>query len=161
MWVKEILPPRPRARWLLITMRLSTSNFAGTGRTLVAVGTVRLATMLDAVLAAAPRSRTACSAASPAGGAVGATAGAAGPVVTGPVVSGATGTGPVATEPAELPFPAVVVMVPAGPAAPVAESAPACTAAPGPSAGLPVAAPACAGASVTRGAGCPTASGWG
>ena len=40
-WVKLTLPPRPRARWLLITMRLSTSSFAGTARTLVAVGTQR------------------------------------------------------------------------------------------------------------------------
>ena len=39
-------------------MRLSTSSFAGTARTLVAVGTSRLASMLAAVRAAAPRSRT-------------------------------------------------------------------------------------------------------
>ena len=32
-WVKLTLPPRPRARWLLITMRLSTSSLAGTART--------------------------------------------------------------------------------------------------------------------------------
>ena len=38
-WVKLTLPPRPRARWLLITMRLSAISFAGTARTLVAVGT--------------------------------------------------------------------------------------------------------------------------
>ena len=38
-WVKDTLPPRPRARWLLITMRLSMSSLAGTARTLVAVGT--------------------------------------------------------------------------------------------------------------------------
>src|SRR5215467_9784879 len=57
-WVNETLPPRPRARWLLITIRLSLSSFAGTDRTLVAVGTVRLAAMFSAVRAAAPRSRT-------------------------------------------------------------------------------------------------------
>src|SRR5712691_495505 len=56
-WVKEILPPRPRARWLLITIRLSTSSLAGTARTDVAVGTARLASMLATVREAAPRSR--------------------------------------------------------------------------------------------------------
>ena len=38
-WVNEILPPRLRVRWLLMTVRLSMSSFAGTARTLVAVGT--------------------------------------------------------------------------------------------------------------------------
>src|SRR6266851_2818270 len=57
-WVNETFPPRPRARWLLITMRLSASSLAGMDRTLVAVGTVRLAAMFSAVRAAAPRSRT-------------------------------------------------------------------------------------------------------
>src|SRR5215467_14052285 len=57
-WVNETLPPRPRARWLLMTMRLSMSSLAGTERTLVAVGTVRLAAMFAAVRADAPRSRT-------------------------------------------------------------------------------------------------------
>src|SRR5262249_46486452 len=56
-WVKESLPPRPRVRWLLMTMRLSMSSFAGMERTLVAVGTVRLAAMFVAVRADAPRSR--------------------------------------------------------------------------------------------------------
>src|SRR5437763_1892647 len=55
--VNETLPPRPRLRLLLMTMRLSTSSLAGMARTLVAVGTVRLADMLAAVLAAVPRSR--------------------------------------------------------------------------------------------------------
>ena len=41
-WVNETLPPRPRRRWLLITMRLSISSLAGMSRTLVAVGTTRL-----------------------------------------------------------------------------------------------------------------------
>src|SRR5215468_7410871 len=39
-------------------MRLSLSSLAGMDRTLVAVGTVRLAAMLSAVRAAAPRSRS-------------------------------------------------------------------------------------------------------
>src|SRR5438552_1371552 len=56
-WVNEALPPRPRLRWLLMTMRLSMSSLAGTDRTLVAVGTVRLAIMFVAVRADAPRSR--------------------------------------------------------------------------------------------------------
>src|SRR5215831_16737736 len=57
-WVNEVLPPRTRPRWLLMTMRLSMSSLAGTERTLVAVGTVRLAAMFAAVRADAPRSRT-------------------------------------------------------------------------------------------------------
>ena len=40
-----------------MTIRLSTSSLAGTARTLVAVGTARLAVMLLTVRAAAPRSR--------------------------------------------------------------------------------------------------------
>src|SRR5271170_7770420 len=39
-----------------MTIRLSMSSFAGTTRTLVAVGTLRLAAMFCAVRAAAPRS---------------------------------------------------------------------------------------------------------
>ena len=42
-----------------MTMRLSISSLAGTDRTLVAVGTLRLAAMLTAVRAVAPRSRDA------------------------------------------------------------------------------------------------------
>ena len=38
-WVNEILPPRVRLRWLLMTIRLSIINLAGMARTLVAVGT--------------------------------------------------------------------------------------------------------------------------
>src|SRR5262245_34267993 len=57
-WVNETFPPRPRARWLLITMRLSARSLAGMARTLVAVGTLRLAAMFSAVRAAAPRNRT-------------------------------------------------------------------------------------------------------
>src|SRR5438067_13232974 len=56
--VKLTLPPRPRERWLLITMRLSTSSFAGTARTLVAVGTVSDWSMLATIRAAMPRSGT-------------------------------------------------------------------------------------------------------
>src|SRR5437763_8127005 len=56
--VKLTLPPRPRERWLLITMRLSTSSFAGTARTLVAVGTVSDWSMLATMRAATPRSGT-------------------------------------------------------------------------------------------------------
>ena len=55
-WVKLTLPPRPRARWLLITMRLSTSSLAGTARTEVAVGTSSEASMFCTILAATPRS---------------------------------------------------------------------------------------------------------
>src|SRR4051794_13746479 len=53
-WVNETLPPRPRRRWLLTTVRLSMSSFAGMARTLVAVGTARLASMLVTTRAAAP-----------------------------------------------------------------------------------------------------------
>src|SRR3954468_21313667 len=55
MCVKLTLPPRERARWLLITTRLSISSLAGTARTLVAVGTWRLDSMLVTTRADAPR----------------------------------------------------------------------------------------------------------
>src|SRR5882762_1867706 len=55
-WVKETLPPRLRRRWLLTTIRLSAISFAGTARTLVAVGTDSDASMLATTRAAAPRS---------------------------------------------------------------------------------------------------------
>src|SRR5450432_2979960 len=58
MCVNEILPPRPRFRWLFITRRLSATSLAGMSRTLVAVGTVRLASMFVTVRAAAPLSGT-------------------------------------------------------------------------------------------------------
>ena len=54
--MKETFPPLVRLRWLLITMRLSASSFAGTARTLVAVGTVSDCSMFLAIAAAAPRS---------------------------------------------------------------------------------------------------------
>src|ERR1700735_305646 len=76
-WVNDTLPPRPRRRWLLMTIRLSTSSLAGTARTLVAVGTPRLAVMLATVRAAAPRSLL-TSAPGAAGGAAGAWACGAG-----------------------------------------------------------------------------------
>src|SRR5690606_37175903 len=80
-WVKLTFPPRPRARWLLITMRLSESSLAGTARTLVAVGTCSEASMLDTIRAAAPRSGCVWAPAGAAGAAglgVGAGGGAAG-----------------------------------------------------------------------------------
>src|SRR5215218_8005879 len=55
MWVKETLPPRARARWLLMTVRLSHSSFTGTERTDVAVGTDSDTSMFWAVRAGAPR----------------------------------------------------------------------------------------------------------
>src|SRR3954467_4221005 len=55
MCVNDTLPPRARARWLLMTMRLSISSLTDTERTLVGVGTVRLASMFCAVRAGAPR----------------------------------------------------------------------------------------------------------
>src|SRR6476620_5023143 len=54
-WVKETLPPRARARLELMTTRLSIRSFAGIALTLVAVGTSRLVTMLDAMALAGPR----------------------------------------------------------------------------------------------------------
>src|SRR6478735_4211892 len=54
--VKETLPPRARARLELMTTRLSISSLAGMARTLVAVGTSRLVTMLAAMAFAGPRS---------------------------------------------------------------------------------------------------------
>src|SRR6185369_5675564 len=55
MCVKLTLPPRPRARWLLITMRLSAMSLAGTARTLVAMGSASEASMLETIFAATPR----------------------------------------------------------------------------------------------------------
>src|SRR4051794_21526564 len=54
--VYDAFPPRARLRWLLMTVRLSTSSLAGTARTLVAVGTARLASMFVTTRDAAPRS---------------------------------------------------------------------------------------------------------
>src|SRR5215217_3219809 len=55
-WVNETFPPRARARWLLITIRLSHSSLTGTDRTEVAVGTVSESSMFATVRAGAPRS---------------------------------------------------------------------------------------------------------
>ena len=55
MCVNETFPPRPRLRWLLITIRLSIINFAGIARTDVAVGTVSDASMLWTTRADTPR----------------------------------------------------------------------------------------------------------
>src|SRR5215472_1062189 len=85
-WVNETLPPRSRLRWLLMTMRLSMSSLAGTARTLVAVGTVRLAAMFVAVRADAPRSLT--TSASGTGGAVAGAGPAVGWAVVGWAVVG-------------------------------------------------------------------------
>src|ERR1019366_7050080 len=88
MWVNEIFPPRPRRRWLFMTSRLSATSLAGMSRTLVAVGTWRLASMLATVRAAAPLSGRISSAAT-------GTAGAAG-VAAGALVGGAAGSGALA-----------------------------------------------------------------
>ena len=53
--VKLTLPCPERARKPLITLRLTSSNFAGTLRKLVAVGTSRLACMFRTIAAPAPR----------------------------------------------------------------------------------------------------------
>ena len=50
------MPPRPRFRWLFITVRLSISNFAGTTLTLVAVGTESEPSIDCTTRAATPRS---------------------------------------------------------------------------------------------------------
>src|SRR5208282_6464558 len=118
-WVNDTLPPRPLPRWLLITIRLSTRSMAGIARTLVAVGTVRLAVMFAAVRAAAPRSRTSVECCASAGGAAGLAGagrvdetGARGPVAgaagagapgAGAAVAGPPAAGPLAGPPAEGP----------------------------------------------------------
>src|SRR6478735_6178270 len=56
MWVNDTLPPRARARWLLMTVRLSHSSLTGTSRTEVAVGTDSETSMFWAVRIGAPRS---------------------------------------------------------------------------------------------------------
>src|SRR3954470_17118155 len=91
-WVNETLPPRARARWLLMTMRLSASSFAGTARTLVAVGTVSEAFMFLTTLAAAPR-RGDCVPAATGGAAVLAAGLAAGAFSAGALGAGLLGAG--------------------------------------------------------------------
>src|SRR4051794_22941365 len=70
-WVNETFPPRPRWSALLMTVRLSMRSLAGTARTLVAVGTARLASMLTTTRAAGPLSRSTGSSPVWAGGALG------------------------------------------------------------------------------------------
>src|SRR4051794_38347293 len=53
--VKLTLPRPGRERWLFRICRLTSSSFAGTLRTEVAVGTPRLASMFSTIRAAAPR----------------------------------------------------------------------------------------------------------
>src|SRR6516162_10238661 len=81
MWVKLTFAPVVRANWLFRTSRFTSSRRAGTVRTLVAVGTPRLASMLATMREAAPRSTVASSAlVSAVGAGVGAAAGATGGV---------------------------------------------------------------------------------
>src|ERR1700752_2136312 len=68
MWVNEILPPRVRFSWLLITTRLSIISLAGIARTLVAVGSSSDIDMFFTTAAAPPRN-TWTSSPSPGGGA--------------------------------------------------------------------------------------------
>ena len=62
--MKLTFPPRPRAKWLLITIRLSTINFAGTARTEVAVGISKLASIFVTTRAEVPLSFSMTSSAS-------------------------------------------------------------------------------------------------
>jgi hypothetical protein len=128
-WVKLTLPPRPRLRWLLITMRLSASSFAGTARTLVAVGTLSDASMFATIRAAMPRRTVVLPSVFAAGFAAGlpsallsafasALAGAAGLAVVGAAVESAGRRGAsvalavVSTAPASLGLAVAVVLPP-------------------------------------------------
>src|ERR1700691_2605466 len=116
-WVNDTLPPRPLPRWLLITIRLSTSSLAGMARTLGAVGTVRLAGMFARVRPAAPRGRTSLACCASGGGGAGLAgagrvdetgagvplAGAAGAPGAGAAVAGPPAAGPFAGPPADGP----------------------------------------------------------
>src|SRR3954470_17711049 len=84
-WVKLTFPRPVRDRWLFRIWRLTSSSFAGTLRTDVAVGTPRLASMFSTIRAAAPRigfvvspSSTSGAVPLPAGGGVGGGAGGGG-----------------------------------------------------------------------------------
>src|ERR1700730_13030331 len=79
MWVNEILPPRVRLSWLLITTRLSIISLAGIARTLFAVGSSGVIDLFFTTASAAPRN-TWTSSPSPGGGPAGlaASAGAVG-----------------------------------------------------------------------------------
>src|SRR4051812_37101515 len=89
--VNETFPPRERARWLLMTIRLSASSLAGTARTLVAVGTVSETFMFLTTAAAAPRSGDCSPAATGAAGVL--AAGAAGLLSAGLLSAGFCGAG--------------------------------------------------------------------
>src|ERR1700739_2263521 len=89
-WVKEILPPRLRLSWLLMTIRLSIISLAGMARTLVAVGTSSDADMFLTTAAAAPRST--CNSSPSAGGGGAALAGAAADGVAAPLPAGLAGS---------------------------------------------------------------------
>src|SRR5688500_17162450 len=91
--VKLTLPPRARRRWLLMTVRLSESSFAGTARTLVAVGTSRDASMLVTTRAAAPFSGVLLAPVLTGTAAAGFGAGVAGAGAAGAAAAGATGSG--------------------------------------------------------------------
>src|SRR5438552_12606350 len=93
MWVKLTLPPRLRDRWLLRTLRLTSSSRAGTTRKLVAVGTDRLASMLATMRAAAPRIGVAVSAGCAAFARVGAARLGAGGVAAGAGAAGGAAAG--------------------------------------------------------------------
>src|ERR1700756_1101084 len=92
MWVNEILPPRLRLSWLLMTVRLSIMSLAGTARMLVAVGTSRDADMFLTTAAAAPRSACNSSPSTVGGGAAFGAAGAvASPLPAGAGLAGGAG----------------------------------------------------------------------
>src|ERR1700679_4027811 len=86
-WVKLTLAPVVRANWLLRIWRFTSSRRAGTVRTLVAVGTPRLASMLATIREAAPLRTTASS--DPAAGAGPRTAAGAGAAVRAGAAGGA------------------------------------------------------------------------
>src|SRR5271154_3961228 len=79
MCVKLTLAPVVRANWLFRMRRLTSRSRAGTVRTLVAVGTAKLASMLATMRDAAPRGGVASPLPRPA--------------ATGAAAAGATGTG--------------------------------------------------------------------
>src|SRR6478736_2065078 len=94
-WVKLTLPPPLRPRNPLTTRRLTSKSLAGTLRKLVAVGTVRLRSMLATTAAPAPRIGLLGSAVAAAGwagaGAAAAAGGAAGAAGGAEVAPWATG----------------------------------------------------------------------
>ena len=91
MWVKLTFAPVVRASWLFRIRRLTSRSRAGTVRTLVAVGTARLASMLATIREAAPRSGVASSVAA---GTTGAGAGAAAAGAAAPVSGSFVTAGP-------------------------------------------------------------------